>query len=89
MRSSTSDIGFRLIRKDPGFDRYGFAVALSRAEELPDDPERWPVRMVRPFEPKRLKDRFRSLALDLLERFTGRDPMEGSGPQENRSQSKL
>ncbi|SNB63585.1 nucleotidyl transferase AbiEii/AbiGii toxin family protein [Thermoflexus hugenholtzii] len=69
-------------RKDPGFDRYGFAVALSRAEGFPDDPERWPVQMVRPFEPKRLKDRFRSLALDLMERLTGGNPLEGSGPQE-------
>jgi hypothetical protein len=38
--------------------------------------------MVRPFEPKRLKERFRSLAVDLMERLTGGNPMEGPSPQE-------
>jgi len=58
-------------QKDPGFDRYWFAVALNRAQQFPDELERWPVKMLKPFEPKRLKTLFQSLALQIMEEITG------------------
>jgi len=57
-------------RKDPGFDMYWFAVALNKAENFPDELDRWPVKMLEPFQPQELKRRFRDLALDLMERLT-------------------
>jgi hypothetical protein len=57
-------------QKDPGFDLYWFAVALNRATEFPDEPERWPVRMLLPFDPLALKRTFHSLALELMSRVT-------------------
>lgn len=59
-------------QKDPGFDLYWFVVALDRATDFPDEPERWPVQMRRPFDPRDLKDTFRRLALDLMGRITAR-----------------
>ncbi|MGB9723995.1 MAG: nucleotidyl transferase AbiEii/AbiGii toxin family protein [Chloroflexia bacterium] len=59
-------------RKDPGFDLYWFAVALNRAADFPDELERWPVQMRRPFAPRDLKATFQRLALDLMERITAR-----------------
>ncbi len=56
--------------KDPGFDLYWFAVALNRAGDFPDQLERWPVRMVQPFDPRALKAQFRDLALELMSRLT-------------------
>ena len=58
-------------QKDPGFDRYWFAVALNRAQQFPDELERWPVKMLKPFEPKRLKTLFHSLALQIMEEIVG------------------
>lgn len=54
-------------RKDPGFDRYWFAVALSRAESFPEELDRWPVKMLLPFDPRDLKSRFRRWAMALME----------------------
>lgn len=54
-------------RKDPGFDRYWFAVALNRAQYFPDELERWPVRMLKPFDPRQLKAAFRDLALRTMD----------------------
>jgi hypothetical protein len=59
-------------QKDPGFDLYWFAVALNRAAEFPDEPERWPVKMLLPFDPLDLKRTFHSLALELMSRVTSR-----------------
>ena len=56
--------------KDPGFDLYWFAVALSRAADFPDELARWPVRMLVPFEPRDLKAQFHDLALRLMGRAT-------------------
>ena len=56
-------------QKDPGFDRYWMAVALNKASGFPDQAERWPVRMVQPFDPVHLKQQFQSLALDLMSRI--------------------
>ena len=53
-------------QKDPGFDLYWFAVALGRAVDFPDEPERWPVKMLVAFDPVHLKRTFHKMALDLM-----------------------
>jgi len=53
-------------RKDPGFDKYWFAVALNKAESFPAEIDRWPVKMLLPFHPPELKILFRELALRLM-----------------------
>jgi len=57
-------------QKDPGFDLYWFAVALHRAETFPDEAERWPVKMLKPFEPIEVKQKFQRLALELMRKTT-------------------
>ncbi|PIZ26179.1 MAG: hypothetical protein COY47_01925 [Chloroflexi bacterium CG_4_10_14_0_8_um_filter_57_5] len=57
-------------QKDPGFDLYWFASALHRAESFPDEAERWPVKMLKPFEPVEIKRKFQELALELMTRAT-------------------
>ena len=54
-------------QKDPGFDLYWFSVALNRSASFPDDVERWPVKMLVPFEPSKLKSDFNRLALQIIE----------------------
>lgn len=54
-------------QKDPGFDLYWFAIALKRSIDLPDEPERWPVKMLIPFDPKELKQLFQLTAMEILE----------------------
>ena len=61
-------------RKDPGFDLYWFAIALNRAGDFPDEPERWPVRMLVDFDPVELKRSFREMAINLMMKIT-----EGGG----------
>ncbi len=61
-------------QKDPGFDLYWFAVALNRAADFPDELERWPVRMLQPLDPRKLKPQFRELALHLMVRATSKKP---------------
>ena len=53
-------------QKDPGFDLYWFAVALNRCSSFPDELERWPVKMLRPVSPERLKAMFSELAGKIL-----------------------
>jgi hypothetical protein len=53
-------------QKDPGFDLYWFAVALNRAADLPDDLERWPVKMLIELSPPELKQTFEQLAMDVM-----------------------
>lgn len=55
--------------KDPGFDLYWFAIALNRAQNFPDELERWPVRMLKDFSPKELKETFSILALKIMEQL--------------------
>jgi hypothetical protein len=57
-------------QKDPGFDLYWFAVALNRAAEFPDEPERWPVKMLAAWEPTEIKRTCSKLALDLMAELT-------------------
>ena len=59
-------------RKDPGFDLYWFAVALNRAVTFPDEEERWPVKMVVPFNALDLKQKFQDWVLTLMSRITAR-----------------
>ena len=58
-------------QKDPGFDLYWFAVALSRAADLPEEADRWPVKMLLEWEPAKVKGTFQSLAMELMGRLTG------------------
>ena len=57
-------------QKDPGFDLYWFALALNRCENFPDELDRWPVKMLRPFEPRKLKQTFLEWAMKLMEKTT-------------------
>lgn len=59
-------------QKDPGFDLYWFALALNRSENFPDESERWLVKMIQPFEPRKLKQTFLDWAVKLLEKSTKR-----------------
>lgn len=52
--------------KDPGFDRYWFAVACQRVQTFPDELSDWPVQMVIPVEPVAVKQRFEQIALQLM-----------------------
>jgi len=53
-------------QKDPGFDLYWFAIALNRCETFPDEIERWPVKMLKFFEPPTLKKNFLDLAMKIM-----------------------
>ena len=55
-------------QKDTGFDHYWFAVALNRCEKFPDELERWPVKMLQPFDPRTLKRSFLDLAVKLMDK---------------------
>ncbi len=55
-------------QKDTGFDDYWFAVALNRCEKFPDEIERWPVKMLQPFDPRTLKRIFLDLAVKLMDK---------------------
>jgi len=53
-------------QKDPGFDLYWFAIALNRCEKFPDEIERWPVKVLKPFEPVVLKKTLLDLAIKIM-----------------------
>jgi hypothetical protein len=59
------------LKKDPGFDLYGMAVALERAESFPNELNRWPVQMLLPCDPIQIKATFGELATGLMKRVTG------------------
>jgi len=54
--------------KDPGLEEYYLAVAFHQAEEFPDDISKLPVQMVKPLEPKEMKEYFVKQALLLLDK---------------------
>jgi hypothetical protein len=58
-------------QKDPGFDLYWLAVALSRAADFPGVVDRWPVRMIAAFDPAGLKQSLVELAYMLMFQITG------------------
>ena len=53
-------------QKDPGFDLYWFAVALRRCATFPDEAERWPVRMLVPWQPTEIKRTFLEWSLAII-----------------------
>ena len=55
-------------QKDTGFDPYFFAIALNRCEKFPDEIERWPVKMLQPFDPGALKRVFLDWAVKLMDK---------------------
>ena len=67
LQHTTSSELFELAaQKDPGFDLYWFAIALNRAENFPDDVDRWPVKMLQTLSAPELKRSFHNLALELM-----------------------
>lgn len=66
-------------QKDPGFDLYWFAVALSRAATFPDETERWPVKMLVDFHPPELKRASQQLAMELMSKLTAGGRSGGEG----------
>lgn len=65
-QDSLDDLVALAAQKDPGFDLYWFAVALNRAEEFPDQVERWPVKMLVDLDPVELKRFFREMAVRIM-----------------------
>ncbi|HKY52947.1 MAG TPA: nucleotidyl transferase AbiEii/AbiGii toxin family protein [Anaerolineales bacterium] len=55
-------------QKDTGFDPYWFAIALNRCESFPDQIERWPVKMLHTFDPRKLKQTFLEWAVKLMDK---------------------
>lgn len=53
-------------KKDPGFDPYWLAVALSRVQDFPDEIDRWPVEMLMEIDAGVLKHEFASLARKIM-----------------------
>jgi len=79
LQQETPDHLFTLAaQKDPGFDLYWFAVALNQVVDFPDEPERWPVKMLADFHPPELKRAFQQLAMDLMSRLTARPQEEAA-----------
>ncbi|GIV20140.1 MAG: hypothetical protein KatS3mg023_1891 [Armatimonadota bacterium] len=56
-------------QKDTGFDLYWMASALMKVTTFPDEAERWPVQMLRPFEPTALKREFTEFSQQILSRI--------------------
>jgi hypothetical protein len=53
--------------KDPGFDRYWFAVACQQVASFPDEIERWGVQIIVPVEAAAIKSRLLELADSVME----------------------
>ncbi len=51
--------------KDPGFDLYFFVQALHKARSNSDRAEDWPLQMLKPFDPRVLKNFFQNLSLEI------------------------
>jgi hypothetical protein len=56
-------------QKDPGFDLYWMAVALSRVIEFPDNIQRWPVEMVLEVKIQDLKKSFSDLSTKIMDKI--------------------
>jgi hypothetical protein len=55
--------------KDPGFDLYWLAVALSKTGDLPDEIDRWPVDMLIEVGAREIKETFSALARAVMEKI--------------------
>jgi len=58
-------------QKDPGFDLYWFSVALKEVDEFPDEIDQWPVDMLVELNVKELKERFRNLSRNIMDKIKG------------------
>jgi hypothetical protein len=56
-------------QKDPGFDLYWLAIAISKVFEFPDDIHRWPVEMVLDFKVEDLKKLFSDLSAKIMDKI--------------------
>jgi len=65
---SIEDLIDLATQKDPGFDIYWLTIALNKSANFPDQLDRWPVKVLIPFDPVELKDNFQSL----IKRLSGR-----------------
>ena len=57
-------------QKDAGFDLYWTANALVRVATFPDEKARWPVQMLKDFEPLELKEQFLQVAQEIMKRIS-------------------
>ena len=55
-------------KKDPGFDLYWFSIALKEVDEFPDEINQWPVDMLAEVNARELKDSFRSLSQEIMDK---------------------
>ena len=65
-KESIDDLILLASQKDTGFDIYWFTIALDKSADFPDQLDLWPVKVLIPFDPIRLKSDFHSLAVSLL-----------------------
>lgn len=56
-------------QKDPALSLHWMTVTLDRIADFPDEQEQWPVQMLQPFDPPELKQRFRALAREIMDRL--------------------
>jgi len=56
-------------KKDPGFDLYWMAIALEKVKNFPDEIERWPVQMIAKVKATEIKEKFLSLANEILKKI--------------------
>lgn len=56
-------------QKDPGFDLYWLAAALSKVSEFPDDIRRWPVEMIKDVDVKSMKRLFAELSVKVMSKI--------------------
>lgn len=56
-------------QKDPGFDLYWMAAALEKVKSFPDNLSRWPVEMLIEIDIDKLKNKFLSLAIEIMEKL--------------------
>ncbi len=57
------------VQKDPGFDLYWLAAALSKVKEFPDDIRRWPVEMILHVDVTDLKRFFSELSTEVMNKI--------------------
>ncbi len=69
-KSSLEELVNLARQKDTGFDVYWFALALNKVGHFPDEIERWPVKLLQPFDPVGMKKTFRNLAIKIIESQT-------------------
>ena len=56
-------------QKDPGFDLYWMAASLEKVKSFPDNINRWPVEMLIEIDIAKLKNKFLSLAIEIMDKL--------------------